>query len=55
MPGLYRKLGANDAWKLMMSFLKKCFAGAWDPNRIFCTYESDYATTYDFKKNVRME
>jgi hypothetical protein len=39
----------------MMGFLKKCFAGTGDPNRIFCTYESDYATTYDFKKNVRME
>ena len=55
MPGRYRKEAANDAWKLMMGFLKKCFAGAWNPNRIFCTYESDYATTYDFKKNVRME
>jgi hypothetical protein len=39
----------------MMGFLKKCFAGGWDKNRIFCTYESDYSTIYDFKKNVRME
>ena len=55
MPGRYRKEAANDAWKLMMGFLKKCFAGAWDRDRIFCIYESDYAKTYDFKKNVRME
>lgn len=55
MPGRYRKQAANDAWKLMMAFLKKCFAGAWDRNRISCTYESDYAATYDFSKNVRME
>lgn len=55
MPGRYRKDAANDAWKLMMSFLKKCFANGWDANRIFCTYESDYAASYDFKKNVRME
>ncbi|MGZ8424482.1 MAG: dienelactone hydrolase family protein [Candidatus Binatia bacterium] len=55
MPGRYRKEAANDAWKLMMAFLKKCFAGGWDKNRIFCTYESDYSATYNFKKNVRME
>jgi len=55
MPGRYRKQAANDAWKLMMAFLKKCFAGGWDKNRIYCTYESDFATTYDFSKNVRME
>jgi carboxymethylenebutenolidase len=55
MPGRYRKEAANDAWKLMMAFLKKCFAGGWDKDRISCTYESDYSATYDFKKNVRME
>lgn len=55
MPGRYRKAAANDAWKLMMAFLKKCFAGAWDKERISCTYESDYSATYDFGKNVRME
>ncbi len=55
MPGRYRKEAASDAWKLMMAFLKKCFTAGWDKNRIFCTYESDYATTYDFSKNVRME
>lgn len=55
MPGRYRKEAANDAWKLMMAFLKKCFAGGWAKDRISCTYESDYSTMYDFKKNVRME
>jgi carboxymethylenebutenolidase len=55
MPGRYRKEAANDAWKLMMAFLKKCFAGGWHKDRISCTYESDYSATYDFKKNVRME
>ena len=55
MPGRYRKEAANDAWKLMMEFLKKSFAAGWDKNRISCTYESDYSATYDFKKNVRME
>jgi len=55
MPGRYRKEAANDAWKLMMTFLKKCFSGGWDRNRISCTYESDYSAGYDFKKNVRLE
>jgi carboxymethylenebutenolidase len=55
MPGRYRKEAANDAWKLMMAFLKKCFSGGWDRNRISCTYESDYSAGYDFKKNVRLE
>jgi len=55
MPGRYRKEAANDAWKLMIAFLKKCFAGGWPKDRISCTYESDYSTMYDFKKNVRME
>ena len=55
MPGRYRKEAAKDAWALMMAFLKKCFAGGWDPNRISGVYQSDYSTGYDFSKNVRME
>jgi len=55
MPGRYRKESAKDAWSLMMSFLKKCFAGGWDPNRIASIFESDYSGNYDFTKNVRME
>jgi carboxymethylenebutenolidase len=55
MPGRYRKEAAKDAWSLMMSFLKKCFAGGWDPQRISSTFESDYSTQYDFTKNVRLE
>lgn len=55
MPGRYRKEAANDAWKLMLSFLRKCFAGGWDKDRISCTYQSDYSVHYDFSKNVRLE
>jgi len=55
MPGRYRKEAAKDAWNLMMSFLKKSFSNGWDSNRITWTFESDYSTEYDFKKNVRME
>jgi carboxymethylenebutenolidase len=55
MPGRYRKEAAKDAWSLMMSFLKKCFAGGWDRERISSIFESDYSTQYDFSKNVRLE
>jgi carboxymethylenebutenolidase len=54
LPGRYRKEAAKDAWSLMMSFLKKCFAGGWEKDRIFCTFESDCSTKYDFTKNVRL-
>ena len=55
MPGRYRREAAKDAWSLMMAFLKKCFTGGWDPERISWTFESDYSAKYDFTKNVRME
>jgi carboxymethylenebutenolidase len=55
MPGRYRKEAAKDAWRLMMAFLKRCFAGGWDPERISGTFESDCSTKYDFTKNMRLE
>lgn len=55
MPGRYRKEAAKDAWNLMMSFLKKSFSGEWDKHRMMWTFESDFSTQYDFKKNVRLE
>jgi carboxymethylenebutenolidase len=55
MPGRYRKDAAKDAWSLMMAFLKQCFAGAWNKDRIVCRYESDYSRKYNFSKNVRLE
>ena len=55
MPGRYRQDAAKDAWNIMMSFLKKSFGGGWDKDRIVWKFESDYATQYDFSKNVRME
>jgi carboxymethylenebutenolidase len=55
MPGRYRREAAKDAWALMMTFLKKCFSGGWDKERISYTFESDYSIQYDFTKNVRME
>jgi carboxymethylenebutenolidase len=55
MPGRYRKEAAKDAWSLMMSFLKKCFMGGWDRDKIVCKFEGEYSAKYDFSKNVRLE
>ena len=55
MPGRYRKEAAIDAWKLLLSFLKKTFGSGWNRNRVLWTFESDFSPAYDFKKNVRME
>jgi len=55
MPGRYRKDAAKDAWSLMMSFLKQCFAGGWSTDKIVGKYESAYSANYDFSKNVRLE
>jgi carboxymethylenebutenolidase len=55
MPGRYRKEAAKDAWSLMMAFLKSCFAGRWNKERIVSKYESSYSANYDFSNNVRLE
>jgi carboxymethylenebutenolidase len=55
MPGRYRKEAAKDAWNVMIGFLRRCFNGPWDKERIVCKYESDYSKRYDFSKNVRFE
>jgi len=54
MPGRYRKEAAKDAWRLIISFLKKSFSGGWDKSHITWNFESDFSTAYDFIKNVRM-
>lgn len=55
MPGRYRKEAAVDAWRLLLSFLKKTLGNGWDRSRVLRTFESDFSAAYDFKKNVRME
>jgi carboxymethylenebutenolidase len=55
MPGRYRKEAAKDAWSLMMAFLKSCFAGRWNKERIVSKYESSYSANYHFSNNVRLE
>jgi len=53
MPGRYRPEAAEDAWQLVLSFLKKTFGDGWDRNRVMWTFESDVSPEYDFTKNKR--
>lgn len=55
MPGRYRKEAAQDAWRLLLSFLKMTFGGGWDRERVLWGFESDFSPQYDFKQNVRLE
>ncbi len=55
MPGRYRREASIDAWKLLLAFLKKTFAGNWDNTRVLSIFESDLSSCYDFSKNVRLE
>jgi carboxymethylenebutenolidase len=55
MPGRYRKDAAKDAWSLITSFLKQCFAGGGSNDKIVGKYESECSGNYEFSKNVRLE
>jgi carboxymethylenebutenolidase len=55
MPGRYRKEAANDAWKLLLDFLKKSRRDDAGKDKISWKFESGFSAGYDFKKNVRME
>ena len=55
MPGRYRKEAAKDAWRLILSFLKKAFSNGWNRERVLWTFESNISPNYDFTMNVRME
>ena len=55
MPGRYRKVAAQDAWRLLLEFLGKTLKGPLDGDRVCSSFESDVSTNYDYKKNVRME
>jgi len=55
MPGRYRKEAAKDAWRLLLSFLRRTLGNGWDRQRILWSFESDFSVDYDFRKNVRLE
>jgi carboxymethylenebutenolidase len=50
-PRSYRPEAANEAWQVMLSFLKLCFSDRWDRTRVLWRFESDTSPTYDFAQN----
>jgi carboxymethylenebutenolidase len=55
MPGRYRKAAAQDAWRLLLAFLKDALGDGWNRERIRWNFESDVSLEYDFSRNVRYE
>jgi carboxymethylenebutenolidase len=55
MRGRYRRPQAEDAWRLLIGFLDQVYSGGFPADRVRWTFESDYSTSYDFTKNVRLE
>ena len=54
MPGRYRYREAEDAWKLIMGFLDRVYAGGYPADRVRWRMSSRYSRKYDFSKNVRL-
>src|SRR5262249_54519304 len=54
MPGRYRQQEAEEAWKYMMGFLDRVFAGAFPSDRARWRMAADWGRDYDFSKNVRL-
>ncbi len=54
MPGRYRAGAAAEAWRLVVEFLGRAFAGECGPDRVRWTFHADIAASYDFTQNVRL-
>ncbi len=55
MPGRYRPHEAEQAWRVLRTFLADVFAGAWPgAGQVRWEFESATSVDYDFTKNVRL-
>jgi carboxymethylenebutenolidase len=54
MPGRYREKESEAAWKLLMGFLDRVYAGGYPPDRVRWRMAAEYSRSYDFSKNVRL-
>jgi carboxymethylenebutenolidase len=54
MPGRYRQKEAEEAWKLLMTFLDRVYAGGYPSDRVRWMMTASYSRNYDFSKNVRL-
>jgi carboxymethylenebutenolidase len=54
MPGRYRPQEAEVAWGMITDFLHRVFSGQLPADKVTWKLNSEVATDYDFKKNVRL-
>lgn len=54
MPGRYRPKETDQAWSMILDFIRRAQAGAFPKDRMTWKFESDAAVTYDFTKKVRL-
>ena len=54
MPGRYRPKESEEAWKLILNFLKRVYAGDFPADRVIWRFESDISPSYDFSQKVRL-
>ncbi len=54
MPGRYRPRETDQAWKLIMDFLDRAYAGEFSSDRAIWRFESNIARSYDFTRKVRL-
>jgi carboxymethylenebutenolidase len=46
--GAYSRAQAEEAWRLLISFLERVRVGGYPPDRVQWTFDVDYASDYDF-------
>lgn len=54
MPGRYRPKEAEQAWSLIMDYLRRVHAGEFPSDRVIWRFESNIAPDYDFSTKVRL-
>ena len=54
MPGRYRPKEAEQAWSLIMDYLRRVRAGEFPSDRCIWRFESNIAPDYDFSTKVRL-
>lgn len=54
MPGRYRPKETDQAWALILDFMKRVHERAYPGERVLWRFESNISTDYDFTKKVRL-
>ena len=54
MPGRYRPRETAVVWSMILNFIERAQAGAFPPERMIWSFNSDALVSYDFTKKVRL-